>query len=77
VQSSGATGGLLLFGRLSHLAMRPQSERKTTGQPALRRMAVTLQLAVSVAFIIAAWVVMMQMHFVDRKDVGFNRNGVI
>ncbi|MDR1623744.1 MAG: hypothetical protein LBS04_02080 [Tannerellaceae bacterium] len=40
-------------------------------------MAVTLQLAVSVAFIIAAWVVMMQMHFVGRKDVGFNRNGVI
>ncbi|MDR3141689.1 MAG: ABC transporter permease [Tannerellaceae bacterium] len=69
--------GFMLFGHLSHLAMRPQSERKTTGQPVLRRMAVTLQLAVSVAFIIAAWVVMMQMRFVDRKDVGFNRNGII
>lgn len=68
----------ILFGRLSRLAMRPQSEGKLTGQPpVLRRMAVTLQLAVSVVFIIAALVVMMQMHFVNRKDLGFDRRGII
>lgn len=69
--------GFLLFWRLSHLAMRPQVERKTTGQPVLRRMAVILQLVVSVLFIVAAFVVMMQMRFVNHKDLGFDRNGMI
>ncbi|MDR2809022.1 MAG: ABC transporter permease [Tannerellaceae bacterium] len=69
--------GSMFFWRLSHLAMRPLSERKTTGQPMLRRMAVTLQLAVSVVFLIAVWVVMRQMRFVDHKDLGFDRNGII
>ena len=69
--------GFMLFWRLSHLAMRPQSEKKTTGQPVLRRMAVTLQLAVSMVFIIAASVVMMQMHFVNHKDLGFDRSSII
>lgn len=43
----------------------------------LRRMAVTLQLAVSVVFILAASVVMMQMRFVNHKDLGFDRNGIV
>ena len=69
--------GFIVFWRLSHLAIRPQSEKKTTGQPVLRRMAVTVQLAVSMVFIISAWVVMMQMHFVNHKDLGFDRSSVI
>jgi putative ABC transport system permease protein len=69
--------GFMLFWRLSQLAIRPLSERKAAGQPVLRRMAVSLQLAVSVVFIVAAWVVMMQMRFVDHKDLGFNRSDVI
>ena len=69
--------GIILFLRLSQLAMRPQSERKTTRQPVLRRMAVTLQLVVSVIFIVAAFVVMLQMRFVNHKDLGFDRNGMI
>lgn len=69
--------GFILFGRLSHLAMRPQSERKTIGQPVLRRMAVTLQLVVSVIFIVAALVVMMQMRFVNHKDIGFDCDRII
>jgi putative ABC transport system permease protein len=40
-------------------------------------MAVTLQLAVSVVFIIAASVVMMQMRFVNHKDLGFDRHATI
>jgi putative ABC transport system permease protein len=69
--------GLIFFGRLSRLALRPRSEIKTTGQPVLRRMAVTLQLAVSIILIVAALVVMIQMRYVDRKDLGFDRNGII
>ena len=34
----------------------------------MRRMAVTMQLSVSMVFIVAALVVMMQMHFVNQKD---------
>lgn len=67
----------ILFWRLSRLAMRPQSESRITGQPALQRMAVTLQLAVSVVFLVATGVVMMQMRFVDNKELGFDRNGII
>lgn len=69
--------GFILFWRLSHLAMCPQSERKITGKPVLRRMAVTLQLAVSIVFIVAALVVMMQMRFVNHKDLGFDCSGII
>ncbi len=69
--------GFSTFWRLSHLALRPLSKRKTNRQPVLRRMAVTLQLAVSVVFIVAALVVMMQMRFVNNKDLGFDRNGII
>lgn len=69
--------GFLLFWRLSYLATLSQVQRKTTGQSALRRMAVTLQLVVSVLFIVAAFVVMMQMRFVNRKDLGFDRKGMI
>lgn len=69
--------GFILFARLSHLTMRPQSERKISGQPMLRRMAVTLQLVVSVVFIVAALVVMMQMRFVNHKDLGFDRDGIV
>ncbi|MDR3141794.1 MAG: ABC transporter permease [Tannerellaceae bacterium] len=70
--------GFILFRRLSRLSMQPRRGMKITGgQPALRRAAVTLQLAVSVVFIVAAGVVMMQMRFADRKDLGFGRNGII
>ena len=69
--------GLIPFWRLSRLAMRHLSKIKITGQPVLRRMAVTLQLAVSVVFIVATLVVMIQMRFVDRKDLGFDHSGII
>jgi putative ABC transport system permease protein len=40
-------------------------------------MAVALQLAASIVFIVAAWVVMMQMRFVNHKDLGFDSARVI
>ena len=69
--------GFIPFWRLSRLAIQNRSKRQLAGQPVLRRVAVSLQLAVSVVFIVAALVVMMQMRFVDRKDLGFDRNGII
>lgn len=69
--------GFIIFWRLSRLAVGRLSKRKITGQPILRRMAVTLQLVVSVVFIVATLVVMMEMHFVNRKDLGFDQNGII
>ena len=69
--------GFMLFWRLSHLAMRARAEKKETGQTVLRSMAVTMQLAVSMVFIISALVVMMQMRFVNHKDSGFDRNSII
>ena len=70
--------GFIPFWRFSRLVMCNLIKGKSTGQPLMRRMAVvTLQLAVSVIFIIAALVVMMQIRFVNSKDLGFDRSGII
>ncbi|MDR0845352.1 MAG: ABC transporter permease [Tannerella sp.] len=68
--------GFIPLWRLSWTATQRLAERKTRLQP-VRRMAVTLQLAVSVVFIVAALVIMMQMRFVNQKDLGFDRSGII
>jgi putative ABC transport system permease protein len=85
VCATGATALLLLTGLvpirlLSRQATRNLSVRKitVTGQPpVLRRMAVALQLAVSVALLVVVCVVMMQMLFINRKGSGFDRSGII
>ena len=70
--------GFFPFWRLSRLAMQRRSKIKiSAGQPVLRRMAVTFQLAVSVIFIIATSVVMIQMRFVNHKELGFDSTGII
>jgi ABC-type lipoprotein release transport system permease subunit len=69
--------GFIPFWRLSRLAFRHTAGKKPAGQFALRRMAVTVQLAISVVFIVAALVVMRQMHFVNHKDLGFDHHGII
>jgi putative ABC transport system permease protein len=69
--------GMFPLLRLGRVALHSPAQRKPAAQPALRRVAVVLQLAVSVVFIVAAGVVMMQMRFIDRKDPGFDRNGII
>ena len=66
--------GFFLFWRLSLLSSYNVYKKQA---PVLRRMAVTFQLAVSVVFIVAASVVMMQMRFVGQKDFGFDRKGII
>jgi hypothetical protein len=69
--------GMILFGWLSRSVTRSLSKKNATKQPALRRIAVSLQLAVSIVFIVASLVVMMQMRFINHKDLGFDHKGII
>jgi len=69
--------GLIPFWRLSFIAMHRFSPIKITGLPASQRLAVTFQLAASIVFIVVASVVMLQMRFVNRKDLGFDRYRII
>lgn len=68
---------LILCWGVTRWIMRSLMEKKTVGQPALQRTAVALQLAVSIGFIVTAFVIMRQMHFVNQKDLGFDKNGII
>ena len=61
--------------RLSSYNLQVTGDKKQA--PIIRRMAVSLQFVVSIVLIVAALVVMMQMRFVDRKDLGFDNNGII
>ena len=67
----------LLFWETSRQATRPYSEIRIAGWPVLQRLAVTLQLAVSVIFIVAALVVMTQMRYLSHKDLGFNNTRIL
>lgn len=69
--------GFILFERLSRFANQPLSNRPTFIQSLLQRLTVTMQLGISVVFIIATLVVIKQMHFVNHKDLGFERNGIV
>lgn len=63
--------------RMNQLITRNMTERKASNQPMLQRIAISFQLAVSIVFIIAASVTMMQMRFINQKDLGFDRGGII
>lgn len=67
----------LLFWETSRQATRLYSEIRIAGRPVLQRLAVTLQLAVSVIFIVAALVVMTQMRYLSHKDLGFNNTRIL
>lgn len=69
--------GGIAFSRLSKFAMRPASIRENAGRSWLRHGAITLQLAVSILFIVASLVVMQQMRFVNHKELGLDKNGVL
>lgn len=69
--------GLLFFSRLSHTATVSLTPKETVRPLLLRRIAVTLQLIISILFIVASLVVMEQMRFVSKKEVGFDPNGLI
>lgn len=65
-----------LFGRLVQVSVSPFSKQQTR-QPLYKRIAVTLQLFVSIVFIVASLVVMRQMNYVHQKDLGLNCENLI
>ena len=67
------SAGLVPLWHLCRSALRDLSK----GRPALRHPAVALQLAVSMVFIVASLVVMLQLRYVNNKDLGFDRSGVV
>lgn len=67
-----------IFRNLIHFAIRPISQRETTKhQSLIKKTAIVSQLAISITFIVATGVVTMQMHFINQKDLGFDRHGII
>lgn len=69
--------GLLYFARLSHLATTSPTHDAAPRPLLLRRVAIGSQLVISLLFIVAAVVVMEQMRFVGKKDLGFDREGIV
>ena len=53
------------------------AENASARSPLSRRMAVALQLMVSIIFIVAATVVMLQLRYLGNKDVGFDREDLL
>ncbi len=69
--------GLLFIGRFSHVATASLVPQETVKSLLPRRMAVALQLMISLLFIVASLVVMEQMRFVSQKEVGFDPKGLL
>ena len=65
-----------LFWRLVRVSISPFSKQRKE-QPVYKRIAVTLQLFVSIVFIVASLVVMRQMNYVHQKDLGLNCENLI
>ena len=71
---------IVSYFRFKHMgiaAIKPQTQNGNKGKSILQRTSVTLQLAVSIIIIIASSVVMMQMHYINHKDLGLKSEGII
>lgn len=78
----GVVALILLFAlvflvKLSSWATSSHLEKNVMRKTMLRRIAVFVQLAASVIFIFSTSVVMLQMHFINQKDLGFDTQGMI
>lgn len=69
--------GFFFFERLSRSALAFRSKEIISGRLSLQSWVVTLQLVVSIVFVIATSVVLLQMRFIGDKDLGFNRKGLL
>ena len=68
--------GYILFLKLIHNSILPQKKHRDT-LPIYKRMTVSLQLFVSMIFIIITLIVMRQMNYINQKDLGFKSDGLI
>ena len=69
--------GLPLFAHINRQMTRTLTENASARSPLSHRMAVALQLMVSIIFIVAATVVMLQLRYLGNKDVGFERENLL
>lgn len=69
--------GLPLFAHINRQMTSTLAENTSARSPLSRRMAVALQLMVSIIFIVAATVVMLQLRYLGNKDVGFDREDLL
>lgn len=69
--------GLIPIWRLSRLASRHLATGKSISRSLMRRVAVSLQLTVSVVFLVATGIVAMQMRFVNQKYLGFDPRRIV
>ena len=69
--------GLPLFAHMNRQMTSTLAENASARSPLSRRMAIALQLMVSIIFIVAATVVMLQLRYLGNKDVGFERENLL
>lgn len=67
----------ILCWRLSQSVIQNLSKKRMPKHAIFQRIVVVSQLVVSIIFIVSASVMMLQMNFVNRKNLGFNNNGLI
>jgi putative ABC transport system permease protein len=74
---SGSYPGLILSGFQPVLALKGKLSQKHTGGASLRKGLVITQFAISQLLIISTIVIVNQMHFSRKKDLGFQKDAII
>lgn len=70
--------GIIIFYRISNIASSQLiTIKKVTNHPTLQHIAIIFQLSASIIFIMATSVIMNQMHYIQKKDLGFSTDNII
>lgn len=65
------------FWRLGKYAVSTYYQEQKNKPLLMRRLSVTLQMVISVLFIVVSWIVMEQLKFLGNKDLGINSDGLV
>lgn len=74
---SGSYPALLLSGFSPALALKNKITNRSTGGYALRRGLVVFQFVISQLLIVGTIILLSQMNYLDKKDLGFNKEAII
>lgn len=74
---SGSYPALLLSGFSPALALKNRITNRSTGGFALRRGLVVFQFVISQLLIVGTVILLSQMNYLDKKDLGFNKEAII
>ena len=70
--------GMVISYRISRAASAPLvTLKKVVRHPSLQHIAIVFQLAASIIFLMATIVIMNQMHFLQKKDLGFSTDNIV